>query len=245
MCTFTDFIVETNKAQSEDEIFALFQVQLENLGFDRVLYTLATDHTSIDQKAGHGIMRNYPADWMEHYTSQNYESIDPVIKHAFISNHPFVWDNMHSLMPFTQEQKRLLNESKEAKLYSGIGLGIHSPNNEIVAMGFASSCTGLELQLNTISMVKALANQFHFAYTEFKRKTTKIKEPAVNINLTRKEIEILHWIAAGKSKSVIAQILNISENTVDYHSRQIFRKLNVNDKVLAVVKAIMYGLVRI
>lgn len=244
MVDFAKFIEDTNNAQSAERIFELFQEQLAEIGFDRVLYTLATDHNSIGIKAGHGIMRNYPEDWMRHYTEQKYEAIDPVIKHAFMSNRPFIWDDMHKIMPFTQEQKKLINESKESKLYSGIGLGIHGPNNEVVAMGFASSSTGVDLRPDSVSMVKALANQFHHAYTEFARKQGAPKPTPFNINLTRKELEVLKWTAAGKSNSVIAEILHISENTVDYHMRQIFKKLDVNDRILAVVKAITYGLVQ-
>jgi DNA-binding NarL/FixJ family response regulator len=37
----------------------------------------------------------------------------------------------------------------------------------------------------------------------------------------------------------------ISEDTVDHHFRHVFRKLVCNDRTVAVLKAIQYGLVRI
>lgn len=37
--------------------------------------------------------------------------------------------------------------------------------------------------------------------------------------LTRREIEILHWMATGKSNVETASLLHISANTVRYHLR--------------------------
>lgn len=240
---FFEFIEKTNKAQSKEQIFELFQSQMALLGFDKVLYTLATDHDSIGQKAGHGIMRNYPDDWMKFYTEKNYVEIDPVIKNAAISNQPFVWNKMHESMPFLREQRRLLKEAEEAGLYCGVGLGIHGNGNEFAALGFASSEQKLDLGRNTLSMVNAVANQFHFAYCEMQKRHCKTQKPRVNINLTRMELVILNWLALGKTNNEIACITSISPTTVDYHLRQIFRKLEANSKQLAVVKGIKYGLI--
>jgi DNA-binding CsgD family transcriptional regulator len=243
MDSFLQFIDDTNNADTEESIFSLFESQLKHMGFDRVVYTLATDHPSINQKAGHGIMKNYPEDWMAHYTEKKYEDIDPVIKHAALSNHPFVWDNMHETMPFIQEQHKLLKEAHEAHLYCGVGLGIHSGGNEIVAMGFASSFPGVNLDKKSIATLKALANQFHFAYCELKRENITPAQ-GLNLNLTRKELEVLKYSSEGKSKGVIGDILGISHCTVDYHFRNIFYKLKVNDRVLAIIVAIKYGLIK-
>ena len=63
--SFEEFITQTNHASSQEEVFALFQEKLRNLGYDSVVYSLLTDHPSIGRKAGHGVMGNYPTDWME------------------------------------------------------------------------------------------------------------------------------------------------------------------------------------
>ena len=55
---------------------------------------------------------------------------------------------------------------------------------------------------------------------------------------------MLTWLAAGKSKPDIATILNKSEATVDTHVRRIFRKLDSNNRVMAISKALSFGLIR-
>jgi len=55
--------------------------------------------------------------------------------------------------------------------------------------------------------------------------------------LTEREIEILRWTADGKCTNGIATILGISGNTVNYHLKQISKKMNCNTKLQAATYA--------
>jgi ATP/maltotriose-dependent transcriptional regulator MalT len=55
--------------------------------------------------------------------------------------------------------------------------------------------------------------------------------------LSNREIEILELIASGLKNKEIADQLVISLNTVLYHTKNIYRKLGVNKRTLAVAKA--------
>ena len=46
------------------------------------------------------------------------------------------------------------------------------------------------------------------------------------LNLTKREIEIIQWIACGKSSKEIARVLNISPRTVETHLSNVKNKLN-------------------
>lgn len=61
--------------------------------------------------------------------------------------------------------------------------------------------------------------------------------------LTRREVEILHWAAAGKSNTQLADLLYISNNTVRFHLKNIYRKLEVTNKTAAVSTATSMGLI--
>lgn len=64
-------------------------------------------------------------------------------------------------------------------------------------------------------------------------------------NLTPSEERILQLIVAGKSNKQIAFELNVSENTVKTHVKNLFDKLQVSDRTSAATIAIKRGLVRI
>jgi two-component system response regulator DegU len=61
--------------------------------------------------------------------------------------------------------------------------------------------------------------------------------------LTSREKQILTYIAEGNSNKQIAQILEISEQTIKNHVSSILRKLNANDRAHAVVLAIRRGVI--
>lgn len=64
-------------------------------------------------------------------------------------------------------------------------------------------------------------------------------------DLTASEQKILTFIVKGQSNKEIAFGLNVSENTVKTHVKNIFDKLNVSDRTSAATSAIKRGLVRI
>ncbi len=59
--------------------------------------------------------------------------------------------------------------------------------------------------------------------------------------LTQRETQILNYIADGNTNKRIANILNISEQTIKNHVSAILRKLNANDRAHAVVLALRHG----
>jgi len=63
--------------------------------------------------------------------------------------------------------------------------------------------------------------------------------------LTPTETRILSKIVAGKSNKEIAYNLDISENTVKTHVKNIFDKLGVSDRTSAATLAIRRGLIRL
>jgi DNA-binding CsgD family transcriptional regulator len=61
---------------------------------------------------------------------------------------------------------------------------------------------------------------------------------ADDCGLTARETETLQWLAAGKSNTEIASIFGISPRTVQKHLERIFRKLGVENRTAAVMRAL-------
>jgi DNA-binding CsgD family transcriptional regulator len=59
--------------------------------------------------------------------------------------------------------------------------------------------------------------------------------------LTAREIEVLRWIADGKSDWQVGQILHISEKTVNFHVENMKRKFGVATRIQVVVLAVKQG----
>jgi LuxR family quorum sensing-dependent transcriptional regulator len=61
--------------------------------------------------------------------------------------------------------------------------------------------------------------------------------------LTPREIEVLNWVAKGKSAREIAAKLRISKRTVDEHARAAARKLRAANRTHAVAIALRHRII--
>ena len=61
--------------------------------------------------------------------------------------------------------------------------------------------------------------------------------------LSDREKECLNWTALGKSSWSIGQILGISESTVNFHIKNVMKKLKTHSRTAAAVKAMSLGLI--
>ena len=66
--------------------------------------------------------------------------------------------------------------------------------------------------------------------------------PEAEAQLTARETEVMRWTAEGKTSSEIADILNISERTANFHIANAITKLNAPNKTAAVIRAGMLGM---
>ena len=77
-------------------------VAAPNVGtYDKVIFSLMSDHPAQNQKAGHGIFANYPEDWMQHYAENGYEAIYPVRKHIPLAEGAFSWNSLYQYKRLT------------------------------------------------------------------------------------------------------------------------------------------------
>jgi LuxR family maltose regulon positive regulatory protein len=67
--------------------------------------------------------------------------------------------------------------------------------------------------------------------------------PRQRAQFSAKETLVLELLAAGQANKAIARALGISENTVKFHLKQIFQKLNVDSRSAAISAALQQGLV--
>jgi LuxR family maltose regulon positive regulatory protein len=87
---------------------------------------------------------------------------------------------------------------------------------------------------------------FSLAYAQKIRSTFKTVTPpkieGLMDSISKRELEVLHLIAAGLSNREIAEKLFISLNTVKTHTKNINSKLDVNSRTRAVARAKELGL---
>lgn len=234
-----DFIINSNGAKTKEELFKLYQKSLASFGFDKVVYSLINDHPSINRKKEHSIEGNYPKDWMDYYMKNNYFEIDPTARYVFTTSEAQTWEHIVKKCKISRKQRTIMEEAKDANLMEGIIVPLHGTRHEIAGVGMASSIGSIKPDKNTLSMIRAISQQFHMAYSDFFRSERKVEL----VYLTPREKDILSWAANGKSNSAIGSILSVSENTIKFHFKNIMKKLNACNKQTAIITAITRGLI--
>ena len=65
------------------------------------------------------------------------------------------------------------------------------------------------------------------------------------VNLTKRELEVLSLVFEGKSSREVAAALFCSKRTIDFHLARIYEKLQVSNRVQAMRRATLLGLVNV
>lgn len=73
----------------------------------------------------------------------------------------------------------------------------------------------------------------------------RLAERATHRPVTPRELEVIELISQGMRNKEIASALAITEETVQVHLRNIFAKLNVNDRTAALTVAVRRGLIHL
>lgn len=64
-----------------------------------------------------------------------------------------------------------------------------------------------------------------------------------NIEITSREIEIMNLVVNGNNDREIGQLLHLSTDTIKYHLKQIYNKLNLHNRTRAAITLLLMGLV--
>lgn len=142
------------------------------------------------------------------------------------------------------EGVRILNDKMEN--LDIIMLTVHK-SDEVI---FDSLCAGAcgYLMKNTppqklLDAIKEVVNGGSPMSTTIARKVITSFRVTKKSPLTRRETEVLNELCKGKSYKIIADTLHVSEDTIHFHIKNIYKKLQVHSKSEAVAKAIKEKLV--
>lgn len=147
---------------------------------------------------------------------------------------PFGWSEMG---PLDATQCRLMAEMRAAGFNAAIAVPLHILRGGIFLAYYLTSAPDIGLA-RFRPMLFFLTSQFHGRYWQLQKDAESSRYA-----LTARERDVLTWVARGKSTWDISIILQISENTVNFHLKNAEVKLNVSGRTMAVCRAIALDLI--
>jgi len=222
-----------SRCNSEEELVAVLAREAAKLGFDKFLFATLQNHLRSGQP---WVSTTYSEEWQKHYVGKGYDKTDPIRRCALTTPRAFAWKDVTKALP--KKSAIIFNEAEDAGLRSGIAVPFHGPRGMCAAIGYAASERGLDDAAN----VDALAMLSYAFFSNFACYACPRDDAAVH--LTRREIDVLQWCAEGATTWQIAEKLGISDNSVEWHTRNILDKMGVSNKTAAVARALRSGLIR-
>lgn len=230
---YTDLLLNMKEATTADDIFAALRQAAVELGFEYCAYGFRSPVPFTNPPTF--MISDYPKAWCDRYSREGYVDIDPSVLHGLVSQVPIIWSDR------LFENARPMWE--EARGY-GLVVGWAQSTLDWVGGGgmltLARSSEPLsvsELDAKELRM-RRLANVAHAALSQIYRAHVASNSPE---KLSAREIEVLRWHADGKTAAEIGEILQISMDTVKFHTKNAVTKLGAANKTAAVARAAILG----
>lgn len=229
-----NYFLALNQADSLEMSFNVFAQYGRSIGFECMAYSMLSAHKT-SKSPRNVIFSNFPDNWSKRYSQQNYLYYDPIFVKAMSTNVPFCWHELKN-ETLSDYQQKILSEAFEFGLVDGIALGSHFFKDQVCCISVG---TDKPTEFNKSQQLA----QFLYFSVLLHEKVSAFIATQVNYQLTIKEQDVLLWAVEGLTDNEIADKLIISVNTVRYHWKNIFSKLGVKNKVHAVAKALLSGVI--
>lgn len=240
--TLEEFIFYSRNSQTIEELFSLYEKVLENYGFDHLAYAVISDHPSLKNGNELGIIqKNSLNDWDDYYLDKDYLAIDATPRLAYANPGVFTWDSVVKNKTLSTKQLNIFNEANEAKLYNGLSAAVHGPDGTKGVALISSSQRKLTVNPHAFDIINIISYHFHLCFLSL----MNFKSSMVGVSLSLKEETVLKWAAKGLTKIEIGDRLNLSAHTIDYHIRNILKKLEAKNLAAALVTAIKNNIIAI
>jgi DNA-binding CsgD family transcriptional regulator len=178
------------------------------------------------------VVTNWPAELMSQFDKSGMMQTSSGLAHMRKYTTPFVFD-----LAATASSEEV------TQIFSGFGIQrgacfpVHDRlgNRGAVCFGGTGKAFDqqqmMELHYLSVHVYEQLAQ-----IRSFDVKTTDV--------LTEREVDCLNWTAAGKTSAEIAEILGLSEHTVNHYLNRTARKLDTVNRTQAVAKALRSGIIK-
>lgn len=182
----------------------------------------------------------YPVAWAEHYVSQGYLRIDPVVLGCFQRFHPVEWKRLDWS---SKAARTMMAEAIDWGIGNqGYSIPLRGPNGQFALFSLNNSCTDQEWADFCEANVRDLIMVAHY----FNQKALEFEKPdedKVQKPLSPREADALTFLALGYSRAQIAETLEISEHTLRVYVESARFKLGALNTTQAVARALSLGLI--
>ncbi|MFW2544442.1 LuxR family transcriptional regulator [Primorskyibacter sp. 2E107] len=240
-----DYLIELTNKDSVEELWNAHCERMALYGFDRLIYGFTNFRTenSLGDPNDFVVLTNHTPAYRKGFVEGGLYRHAPMVRWA-LSNEGFCsWRVMAPRVTagdLTEQERKVLEFNLSHKVHAGYTISFKSVSSR--AKGAISLTTRAELSQDQADEIwekdgkdiVLLNNIVHL-------KILTLPVPLQNQTLTPRQREALEWVGDGKTMQDIAQIMGLTQATIEKHLRLARETLNVETTAQAVAKAAFHN----
>lgn len=176
--------------------------------------------------------------WHRHYLEEQYNNIDSTLRFVYQSHLPIYW-NLKQLLAQAQneEERQMRLDSMAFGAEAGLSIPVHGPhNNFAILLLVQMKGEAINIHQSCWQHLFFMAAHLYYYYLQI-HLLDELTEPET-YRITQRELQCLLLIAQQLSVKEMAQQLEITERTVNFHIQKMNKKLGTKNKYQSLNKAI-------
>lgn len=229
---------QIRKAETPADLWRTLRGYYQRLGFGGLAYFVASRGSPGGRKGFNVVHRGFSREVSRAYIDEGLGELDPAPAFVLARGTAMRWTDIWARIEPDADQIRFRDHMRELGLGDGYTLPVFGPSGRNGSIAVGRVADERVLDKAPVDEMHLLAQSAHMRLCQLLPDRPPLKRP-----LSARELEILDWVARGKSNSVIADILDLSGATVDTYLRRIYEKLEVSDRTSAAVVGVGMGLI--
>jgi LuxR family transcriptional regulator, quorum-sensing system regulator BjaR1 len=235
--THAERVTEIETLKTQFDVFRFLKNLTETWGMKAFMVVNLPTQAGLELSQ-YTIITNWPAELLQSYDNESLIRGSTVMAALQKSTIPFFADAdflNRTEDPATTKVVRALFERFE--MLNSIWCPAHDVSGARGAVSFSGNREAFTHQ--EIAEISYIATHVFDRLAYIKRLDNRVPD-----TLTDRELDCLNWTAAGKTSAEIAEILILSEHTVNHYLNRATKKLDTVNRTQAVAKALRVGLIK-
>lgn len=236
-------LVVLEECKKTERVVAELENLLHSYGFQ--YYVLLRHPKRASDTLSSILAGDWPERWSQVYAAKKYLLIDPTVRYLGQTHRPFRWrDGLAAYRrdPHLRRMEQMMADAAHHGLQDGYIFPVHGRNGLLGSMSIGGQ--PVDLSPVEMSLFEAVARKAFWRLLELRDEAEAFDGATiVDTPLTRRELEILHYLADGLTSMEISKLLTISNHTVDWYMNGLQDKLKAKNRQQAVALAFRHGLI--
>ncbi|MCM2293311.1 LuxR family transcriptional regulator [Allorhizobium sp. BGMRC 0089] len=238
------FIVVSASLRTREELLLELEKLLNAYRFEYygIVRTPRPDEEPIPQV----MAERWPDKWSQLYLNKKFGLIDPTVRYLSQAQRPYRWSDTLSAFkddPQYKRMQRMMGDAQKFGLEDGYVFPLYGRGGllgNMTVSGHAVDLSPLDL-----TMLDAAVRSAFWRLVELSGHADLFSPvEKVEVRLTKREMEILHYLGEGMTSNEMSKLLEISNHTVDWYVNELQDKLTARNRQHMVALAFRLGLIR-